>query len=173
MSQDIIAWHSIPGDDTEIPPAHDLNGNGIQFYRRHRMAVEALGTDGTPTLDAVTIYGANITGCKLSFGPVRGSWYVYRATLRHQHHPTKKPAHVIVADFRASIMLNGITMLHKRKKRFLVGDSSAGIVYWLHGQSDKVAKVLDYPFVKPKKPDSGSLTFNVGTNEMTVYDGHL
>ena len=35
MSQDIIAWHGIPGNDTDILPAHDLNGNRIQLYQRH------------------------------------------------------------------------------------------------------------------------------------------
>ncbi|MCJ1422746.1 hypothetical protein MMC29_000626 [Sticta canariensis] len=33
--------------------------------------------------------------------------------------------------------------------------------------------LLDDPLMKPKKPNSGSLTFGVGINAMKVYEGHL
>lgn len=46
-------------------------------------------------------------------------------------------------------------------------------MYRLHADSGKVAKVLDDPLMKPKTADSGSLTFGVGINKMTVTDGHL
>ena len=68
MSQDIIAWHGIPGNKTDILPAYDLNGNRIQLYQCHQMAVGAIGTDETSTLDAVTVFGANITGYNLILG---------------------------------------------------------------------------------------------------------
>ncbi|MCJ1426458.1 hypothetical protein MMC29_004361 [Sticta canariensis] len=110
----------------------------------------------------------------LSFGPVRGSWSVYRVALRHHHRPTRKPARVsLVADFPASIMLNGIAELDSKKRWLLVGDSSAGIVYRLHEKSGKVVQVLDDPLMKPKKADSGSATFGVGINRMEAYMGYL
>ena len=57
ISQDIIAWNRILGDGDEIPPAEDVNGNGIHLYQRHRLAVLIMGTDGSPTFDAVTVFG--------------------------------------------------------------------------------------------------------------------
>ncbi|MCJ1429876.1 hypothetical protein MMC29_007791 [Sticta canariensis] len=108
---------------------------------------------GVMDKDVFYVIAGNMDLKPFSFGPVRGSWSVYRATMRHHHHPTKKPPHVsLVADFPAATMLKGITQLRRQKKWFLVGDSGAGIVYRLHAKSGKVVKVLDDPLMKPKKP---------------------
>lgn len=107
-----------------------------------------------------------------SFGPVPGSWSVYRVKLREHRHRSGGPPHVsLVADFPASIMLNGITGLFDKHQNMLVGDSGAGIVYRLHRKSGKVFRVLDDPLMKPKKPDGGS--FGIGINKMLVDDGYL
>ncbi|MCJ1422723.1 hypothetical protein MMC29_000603 [Sticta canariensis] len=155
----------------------DTKANSPRLVHTFADKTSCTGIFGSPTTmdkDVFYVIAGNMDLNPSSFGPVRGSWSVYRATLRHHHHPTRKPAHVsLVADFPDSIMLSGITMLHRRKKWFLVGDSSAGIVYRLDGVSGKVAKVLDDPLMKPKKPDSGPLTFSVGINKMTIHDGHL
>lgn len=58
ISQDIIAWNRVLGDGDEILPVEDLNGNGIQLYQRHRLAVLIMGKDDSPTFDAVTVFGA-------------------------------------------------------------------------------------------------------------------
>ena len=98
-----------------------------------------IGIYGSSTLtdkDVFYVIAGNTSLNPFSFGPVPGSWSVYRATLRHHRHPTWKLAHVsLVADFPDSIMLNKITGLHKQNKWFLVGDLGAGIVYRLEGES--------------------------------------
>lgn len=42
--------------------------SGTGFIQRHRIAVEAKGDDGSRSLDAIDVYGANITGCRFILG---------------------------------------------------------------------------------------------------------
>lgn len=135
----------------------DTKGKSLRIVHTFVPKTSCTGISGSPTTmnkDVFYIVAGNMDLKPASFGPVRGSWSVYRATLCHRPHPTKKPAHVsLVENFPASIMLNGITVLHRRKKWFLVGDSRDGVVYRLDGESGEVAKVLDDALMKPKSPD--------------------
>ena len=91
LSQDLIVWHQILGDSTDIPPARDLNGAGICLFQRHKMAVATRRIDNVPTLDAIDVFGANIAGCKLILGlpwlrtaqPQIG-WYENTVSFAHQ-----------------------------------------------------------------------------------------
>ena len=122
--------------------------------------------------DVYFVIAGNMDLKPFSFGPVPGSWSVYRVNLRRHRHRSDGPPHIsLVADFPASIMLNGIVGLFDRHKNMLVGDSGAGIVYKLHRKSGKVVRVLDDPLMKPKKPDGRS--FGIGISEMTVSYGYL
>ena len=68
ISQSDIERYGIEGSDDGVPLAKDLNGGGIKLFRRHCIAVKTKGNDGSQSLDAVDVYGANNTGCKLILG---------------------------------------------------------------------------------------------------------
>ena len=68
ISQCIIDQYNIAGSDEDILAAQHLKGGGIRLFKRHRFAVETKGTDGSSTLDAIDVFGANITGCKMILG---------------------------------------------------------------------------------------------------------
>ena len=68
ISQSIIKHYSIPGSNNDVPLAKDLNSGGIKLFRRHRIVVKAKGNDSSQSLDAIDVYSANITGCKLILG---------------------------------------------------------------------------------------------------------
>ena len=67
IAQDLVKEHDIPGDD-EVPSLTAANGGGLRLYNRHQVAIETYGHNGSWTSDAITIFGANITGCKLMLG---------------------------------------------------------------------------------------------------------
>ena len=99
---------------------------------------------------------------------VQGSWSVYKVDVSYQRLQTikPKPAEVsLVANFPGSIVLNGITVLNKYKKWFLVGDSSAGVVYRLEADTGKVFKVLEDPLMKPNS--------RTGINGIKIETGQL
>lgn len=101
-----------------------------------------------------------------SYTPVPGSWSVYEVNLRH-----RQPRVSFVANFPDSIMLNGIRMLNKHKRWFLVSDAGAGIVYRLEAKTGTVVKVLENPHMKPNSPPSSGIGIN--GIQISTMDGHL
>lgn len=132
----------------------------------------ATGCTGITTTgrDIFYVIAGNFSVSTMSAVP--GSWSVYRVNVRHRHrHTTEpKPAKVsLVANFPDSTMLNGIKVLSKHKKWFLVSDSSAGIVYRLEAKTGKVVKVLEDPLMKPESPFPGKGVSGIQINSGQLY----
>ena len=64
ISQTLIERYRIERSNEDILSAKDLNGGGIKLLKRHCIAVEAKGDNGSKSLDAIDVYSANITDCR-------------------------------------------------------------------------------------------------------------
>ena len=67
ITQDLVKEHDIPGDN-KLESLIAANRGRLRLYKRHQVAIKTHGHNGSWTSDAITIYGSNITGCKLMLG---------------------------------------------------------------------------------------------------------
>ena len=68
ISQSIIERYGIERSNNSVPLTKNLNGKGIKLFWWHCIAVKAKGNNEFQSIDAVNVYKANITGCKLILG---------------------------------------------------------------------------------------------------------
>ncbi|MCJ1270153.1 hypothetical protein MMC22_010049 [Lobaria immixta] len=141
------------------PEIFQVDNHGVQPVKLVHTFPDATSCTGIAKLGRDVFYVIAGSLSLNTFNAVPGSWSVYRVDVRHHHpHTTKpKPAKVsLVASFPDSVVLNGITVLNKHKKWFLVSDSGAGVVYRLDAKKGKVFKVLEDPLMKPDSPSFGN-----------------
>lgn len=141
----------IPTTALSSPEIFEVDNDGVQPVKVVHTFAHVTSCTGITHLgrDEFYVIAGNVS---LTASSVSGPWSVYKVDVRHHHrHTTKpKPAAVsLVAYFPGSIVLNGITVLNRHKKWFLVSNSSAGVVYRLEGKTGKVVKVIDDPLMKP------------------------
>ena len=67
IAQNLVKEHDIPGDD-KMPSLMATNRGRLRLYKQYQVAIKTYGHNGSWTSDAITIYGSNITGCKLMLG---------------------------------------------------------------------------------------------------------
>lgn len=147
------------------PQLFQVDHNAVKPIELVHTFANATGCTGITLLgrDVFYVIAGNVTLKTLKGVP--GSWSVYRVDVRH-HHPhftDPTPARVsLVANFPDAILLNGITVLSRVHKTFLITDSVAGVVYRLEGKTGKVVKVIEDPLMK------GSSSLNIGINGIKI-----
>ena len=67
IAQDLVKEHDIPGDN-KMPSLMAANRDRLRLYKQHQVAIVTHGHNSSWTSDAITIYGSNITSCKLMLG---------------------------------------------------------------------------------------------------------
>ena len=67
IAQNLVKEHNIPGNDKMLSLTA-ANGGRLRLYKRHQIIIKIYGHNSLWTSDAITIYGSNITGCKLILG---------------------------------------------------------------------------------------------------------
>ena len=99
--QQLIKHYRLPGSDNSILPAQDLNSGKITLYKRHRMTIEMLGKDTSSSLNAVNVFGANITSCDMILGM---TWLVAAAL----HYQVVIRAGFVCAPCKETVPLGGL-----------------------------------------------------------------
>ena len=67
IAQDLVKKYNIPRDNNVLS-LMAANRGKLRLYKKHQVAIETYGHNGSKTSDAITIYGSNIIGCKLILG---------------------------------------------------------------------------------------------------------